>query len=422
MTFEQLELAEPILRALKKENYSRPTDIQAQAIPHVLNRRDVMGSAQTGTGKTAAFAIPILQHLERDRRYGGKRGVVNALIVTPTRELAIQSGESLTAYGHYTGIRNTVIFGGVKQGKQVEALRRGVDILVATPGRLLDLMDQGIISLSKVEYFVLDEADRMLDMGFIHDIRKIIARLPAERQSLFFSATMPDDIVSLSRKILSDPVKVAVSPVSSTAETIRQYLYYTNKSDKNDLLLHILKDPDMDQVLLFARTKHGADRIVKNLGKKKISAAAIHGNKSQNQRQKALGQFKDGKVRVLVATDIAARGIDIDQLRYVVNFDIPNVAETYVHRIGRSGRAGEEGVSISLCEPEENAYIRDIEKLIDLKIERVEDHPFPQTERPMTAAEKQEFEKEKQRRKQEYFASRKRGGGGQGRQNRGRRR
>ncbi|EAR14522.1 MULTISPECIES: DEAD/DEAH box helicase [Robiginitalea] len=422
MTFEQLELAEPILRALKKENYSRPTDIQAQAIPHVLNRRDVMGSAQTGTGKTAAFAIPILQHLERDRRYGGKRGVVNALIVTPTRELAIQIGESLTAYGHYTGIRNTVIFGGVKQGKQVEALRRGVDILVATPGRLLDLMDQGIISLSKVEYFVLDEADRMLDMGFIHDIRKIIARLPAERQSLFFSATMPDDIVSLSRKILSDPVKVAVSPVSSTAETIRQYLYYTNKSDKNDLLLHILKDPDMDQVLLFARTKHGADRIVKNLGKKKISAAAIHGNKSQNQRQKALGQFKDGKVRVLVATDIAARGIDIDQLRYVVNFDIPNVAETYVHRIGRSGRAGEEGVSISLCEPEENAYIRDIEKLIDLKIERVEDHPFPQTERPMTAAEKQEFEKEKQRRKQEYFASRKRGGGGQGRQNRGRRR
>ncbi len=381
-----------------------------------------MGSAQTGTGKTAAFAIPILQHLERDRRYGGKRGVVNALIVTPTRELAIQIGESLTAYGHYTGIRNTVIFGGVKQGKQVEALRRGVDILVATPGRLLDLMDQGIISLSKVEYFVLDEADRMLDMGFIHDIRKIIARLPAERQSLFFSATMPDDIVSLSRKILSDPVKVAVSPVSSTAETIRQYLYYTNKSDKNDLLLHILKDPDMDQVLLFARTKHGADRIVKNLGKKKISAAAIHGNKSQNQRQKALGQFKDGKVRVLVATDIAARGIDIDQLRYVVNFDIPNVAETYVHRIGRSGRAGEEGVSISLCEPEENAYIRDIEKLIDLKIERVEDHPFPQTERPMTAAEKQEFEKEKQRRKQEYFASRKRGGGGQGRQNRGRRR
>ncbi len=422
MTFEQLELAEPILRALKKENYSRPTDIQAQAIPHVLNRRDVMGSAQTGTGKTAAFAIPILQHLERDRRYGGKRGVVNALIVTPTRELAIQIGESLTAYGHYTGIRNTVIFGGVKQGKQVEALRRGVDILVATPGRLLDLMDQGIISLSKVEYFVLDEADRMLDMGFIHDIRKIIARLPAERQSLFFSATMPDDIVSLSRKILSDPVKVAVSPVSSTAETIRQYLYYTNKSDKNDLLLHILKDPDMDQVLLFARTKHGADRIVKNLSKKKISAAAIHGNKSQNQRQKALGQFKDGKVRVLVATDIAARGIDIDQLRYVVNFDIPNVAETYVHRIGRSGRAGEEGVSISLCEPEENVYIRDIEELIDLKIERVEDHPFPQTERPMTAAEKQEFEKEKQRRKQEYFASRKKGGGGQGRPNRGRRR
>lgn len=412
MTFEQLDLAQPILRALKNENYTRPTDIQAQAIPHVLKRRDVMGSAQTGTGKTAAFAIPILQHLERDRRYGGKPGVVNALIVTPTRELAIQIGESLTAYGRFTGLRNTVIFGGVKQGKQVEALRRGVDILVATPGRLLDLMDQGIISLRNVEYFVLDEADRMLDMGFIHDIRKIIAHLPEERQSLFFSATMPDDIIALSRKILSDPVKVAVSPVSSTAETIRQFLYYTNKSDKNNLLLHVLRNPELDQVLVFARTKHGADRIVRNLSKSKISASAIHGNKSQNQRQKALGRFKDGGVRVLVATDIAARGIDIDQLRYVVNFDIPNVPETYVHRIGRSGRAGEEGVSISLCEPEENAYVRDIEKLIGLEIERVEDHPYPQTERPMTAAEKQEFEKEKQRRKQEFFTNRKKGGRG----------
>ena len=308
-----------------------------------------------------------------------------------------------------------MIFGGVNQNKQTNAIKNGVDVLIATPGRLLDLMNQGFINLKDIQYFVLDEADRMLDMGFIHDIRKVIAVLPQKRQSLFFSATMPDAIVELSRKILNQPKKIAVTPVSSTAETIQQYLYYTNKSSKKDLLLHILKDPKMDQVLLFDRTKHGADRIVKELKKKNISAAAIHGDKAQNQRQKALTQFKDKEIRVLVATDIAARGIDIDKLQYVINYDIPNIAETYVHRIGRSGRAGEVGVSISLCEPEENAYLKDIEKLIKQKIPVVKENPFPQTDKPMTTAEKKEFEKEKQRRKQEFFANRKKNGNRGGR-------
>ncbi|MGB5652342.1 MAG: DEAD/DEAH box helicase [Robiginitalea sp.] len=411
MTFEQLELIAPIQQALKDENYVKPTPIQVQAIPYLLKGRDILASAQTGTGKTAAFAIPIIQHLASDSHPHRGHRPIRALILTPTRELAIQIGESLNAYGRHTKIRNTVIFGGVNQNKQTEALRRGVDILVATPGRLLDLMNQGYIHLDTIQYFVLDEADRMLDMGFIHDIRKVLAELPKKRQSLFFSATLPDTIVSLSRKILTDPVKIAVSPVSSTAETIQQYLYLTNKTSKPELLLHILKDPEMDQVLLFSRTKHGADRICKNLNKERIGAAAIHGNKSQNQRQKALKDFKDGRIRVLVATDIASRGIDIDQLRYVVNYDIPNEPETYVHRIGRSGRAGEEGVSISLSEPEENEYIRSIEKLIDQKIERVEGHPFPQTERPMTSEEKREFEKEKVRKRQEYFESRKKNKG-----------
>jgi len=406
MTFEDLNLISPILKALMDVNYTTPTDIQASAIPLVLNREDVIGSAQTGTGKTAAFAIPMLQHLYNDQQNKSGKRKVQALVVTPTRELAIQIGESFTGYGKYTNIKNTVIFGGVSQGSQTNALRGGVDILVATPGRLLDLMNQGFISLQDVKYFVLDEADRMLDMGFIHDIKKIIAKLPQERQSLFFSATMPKSIVALSHQILRNPKKVAVSPVSSTAETIQQYLYTTNKPDKNNLLLYILEDPDLEQVLLFSRTKHGADKIVRNLHKKKIQAAAIHGNKSQNQRQKALKDFKDGKKRVLVATDIAARGIDIDQLRYVINYDIPNVSETYVHRIGRCGRAGEEGISISICEPEENAYIADIEKLTRQKIEVISGHPFPQTDRPMNAVEKKEKEKEKQRKKQEFFANR----------------
>ncbi len=407
MQFEELNIIEPILKALKAENYSKPTTIQAKAIPLILKGDDVLGSAQTGTGKTAAFAIPILQHLFLDRRENNTHHKINALIITPTRELAIQIGESFSTYGQFTGIKNTVIFGGVPQNAQTRALRGGINVLVATPGRLLDLMDQGFIRLKDIKYFVLDEADRMLDMGFIHDIRKIIAKLPTKRQSLFFSATMPDNIVELSRNILSNPKKVEVSPVSSTAETIKQHLYYTNKGNKSALLLHILEDKRIDQVLLFSRTKHGCDKIARNLQKHKVKVAAIHGNKSQNQRQKALKQFKAGEIRVLVATDIAARGIDIDKLRYVINYDIPNIAETYVHRIGRSGRAGEEGVAISICEPEENAYVKDIEKLINLKIPVIADNPFPQTEKPMSAKEKKEFEKEKQIKKQEFFAARK---------------
>lgn len=407
MRFEDLNIIAPILKALKEEEYTEPTAIQEKAIPLILNRNDVLGSAQTGTGKTAAFAVPILQHLFLDQRQHNHPRKIKSLIITPTRELAIQIGASLDVYGKYTGIKNTVVFGGVKQGAQTNVLRNGVDILVATPGRLLDLMDQGFIRLDNIEYFVLDEADRMLDMGFIHEIRKIIAKLPTQRQSLFFSATMPDNIVELSAKILKNPKKIDVSPVSSTAETIRQYLYYTNKADKKDLILHILKDRAIDPVLLFAKTKYGADKIVRNLKNQNIKSDAIHGDKAQNQRQKALEKFKNREIRVLVATDIAARGIDIDKLKYVINYDIPNVAETYVHRIGRSGRAGDEGIAISICEPEENGYIKDIERLINQKIQRVQENPFPQTEKPMTEKERKLFEKEKLQKRQEFFASRK---------------
>ncbi|MBN2757446.1 MAG: DEAD/DEAH box helicase [Bacteroidales bacterium] len=408
MKFEDLKIIEPILKALKDENYTEPTSIQEKSIPLILQRNDVLGSAQTGTGKTAAFAIPILQLLYLDRIKNNKAHKINSLIITPTRELAIQIADSFTVYGKYTGIKNAVIFGGVKQGSQTDALRKGVDVLVATPGRLLDLMDQGFVNLKDVEYFVLDEADRMLDMGFINDIKKIIAKLPSKRQSLFFSATMPKNIVELSKKILKNPQKVEVSPVSSTAETIQQYLYYTNKTNKKDLLFHILKNREIDQVLLFSKTKHGANKISKYLKKENIKSEAIHGDKAQNQRQKALAQFKEREIRVLVATDIAARGIDIDKLRYVINYDIPNISETYVHRIGRSGRAGEDGIAISMCEPEENDYIKDIENLIKQKIEIVKDNPFPQTDKPMTENEKKEKEKEKKLRKQEFFDAKKR--------------
>ena len=407
MRFEELKIIDPILKALKDKNYSEPTSIQEKAIPLVLKRKDVLGCAQTGTGKTAAFAIPIIQLIQKIE--GRQQGppVLRALIITPTRELAIQIDENIKAYSKYTMVKHAVIFGGVKQGKQVEQLKKGVHILVATPGRLLDLISQGIISLDTIKVFVLDEADRMLDMGFINDIRKLLKLLPTKRQSLFFSATMPKNIVELSQKILQNPIKIEASRVSSTAETVQQYLYYTNRTSKRNLLLHILKDQDIDQVLLFARTKRGADRIAGDLRKRRIKATAIHGDKAQNQRQKALQQFKAGGVRVLVATDIAARGIDIDKLRYVINYDIPNLAETYVHRIGRSGRAGEEGNAISICEPEENVYIKDIEKLIKQKITVVQDNPFPQTDKPMTEKEKKEWNKEKQRRKQEFFAKRK---------------
>jgi len=406
MKFEDLNLLPSLLKALRDQKYTEPTSIQEKAIPLILAREDVLGSAQTGTGKTAAFALPILQHLEQaNSPHGGKRKI-KVLVVTPTRELAIQIADSFTTYAKYNNVKNTVIYGGVKQRSQTDALGRGVDVLVATPGRLLDLMNQGFISLKDIQYFVLDEADRMLDMGFIHDIRTLLTKLPPKRQSLFFSATMPSNIIDLSRQILRNPQKVAVSPVSSTAETIQQFMYRTNKKSKNDLLLHILKDTSIDQVLVFSRTKHGADRIVRNLRKRKIESSAIHGDKAQNQRQKALKSFKNGEIRVLVATDIAARGIDIDKLRYVLNYDIPNEPETYVHRIGRCGRAGEEGISISICEPEENTYVHDIEKLIKQKITIVQDHPFPQTDKPMNAQEKREFEKEKQNRKKAFFANR----------------
>jgi ATP-dependent RNA helicase RhlE len=405
MKFEDLNLHPTLLKAVKDQNYTHPTAIQEKAIPLVLKKHDVLASAQTGTGKTAAFALPILHHLINEKSNNSKIKI-RALIVTPTRELAIQIGENFTDYSKYNTIKNTVIFGGVKQGAQTTALNNGVDVLVATPGRLLDLMGQGFISLKDIDYFVLDEADRMLDMGFIHDIKKLLEKLPENRQSLFFSATMPKNIVGLSSQILKSPQRISVSPVSSTAETIKQFIYYTNKTDKKNLLLHILKDKHINQLLLFSRTKHGADRIARDLKKNNIEAAAIHGDKAQNQRQKALQSFKDSKIRVLVATDIAARGIDIDKLSYVLNYDIPNESETYVHRIGRCGRAGETGVSISICEPEENEYARDIEKLINQKIEAVQNHPFPQTEKPMNTQQKKEFEKEKNRKKQEFFANR----------------
>ncbi len=405
MKFEDLNLHPTLLKAVKDQNYTTPTEIQEQAIPLILKDNDVLGSAQTGTGKTAAFALPILHHLINEKRNNSKTKI-RVLVVTPTRELAIQIGENFTVYSKYNNIKNTVIFGGVKQATQTNALSRGVDILVATPGRLLDLMGQGFISLKDVGYFVLDEADRMLDMGFIHDIKKLLEKLPNQRQSLFFSATMPNSILTLSNTILRNPKKVAVHQVSTTADTIQQCIYYTNKSDKKDLLFHILKDKNINQILVFSRTKHGADRIVRNLKKKHIEAAAIHGDKAQNQRQRALQSFKNLEIRVLVATDIAARGIDIDKLSYVLNYDIPNEPETYVHRIGRCGRAGEEGVSISICEPEENEYVRDIEKLIKQKITDVKGHPFPQTDKPMNAQQKKEAEKEKNRKKHEFFANR----------------
>ncbi|WP_422359384.1 DEAD/DEAH box helicase [Reichenbachiella sp.] len=406
MKFEELPLIAPILKALKDKNYTEPTAIQEKAIPLVLDRNDVLGSAQTGTGKTAAFAIPIIQRIHEIEGGKGGKPQLLSLIVTPTRELAIQIEDNIRLYSKYTNLKHAVIFGGVKQGQQVDQLKRGVHLLVATPGRLLDLISQGFISLDQIKIFVLDEADRMLDMGFVNDVKKLLTYLPKKRQSLFFSATMPKSILKLANEILTNPEKIEVNPVSSTAETIQQFVFYTNRTDKKKLLLHILTDPKIDQVLVFSRTKHGADRIARDLHKKKIKAAAIHGDKAQNQRQRALKDFKAGKIRVLVATDIAARGIDIDKLKYVINYDVPEEAETYVHRIGRSGRAGEAGNAISLCEPEENVRIKAIEKLTKTTLQVIKNNPFPQTEKPMTEAEKKEWNKEKQRRKQEFFANR----------------
>lgn len=378
MSFNDLQLIEPLLRALGEEGYVQPTPIQEQAIPIVLNRRDLLGCAQTGTGKTAAFALPLLQLMQQtgQQRADGQRKPIRALVLTPTRELAIQIDESFKAYGRYLGLQHMVIFGGVSQYHQVNTLRRGVDILVATPGRLLDLMNQRHVSLQDIEYFVLDEADRMLDMGFVQDVKRIIARLPQKRQTLFFSATMPPEIQQLANILLHQPMRVEVTPVSSTAETIQQYLYFTEKQNKSSLLIHLLGDPAIPTALVFTRTKHGADKVARILNKAGIRAEAIHGNKTQNARQNALSNFKSRKTRVLVATDIAARGIDIDELTHVINYDLPDVPETYVHRIGRTGRAGANGVAFSFCDYEEKIALRDIERLIKKGIEVVKGHPY----------------------------------------------
>lgn len=364
MTFKDLNLIDPILRALETEGYTTPTPIQQQAIPILLQRKDLLGCAQTGTGKTAAFAIPILQllHQEGSPNIGPRQ--IRALVLTPTRELAIQIDESFSAYGRYTNLRHGVIFGGVKQHKQVERISKGLDILIATPGRLLDLLNQKLVSLDYLNTFVLDEADRMLDMGFVHDVKRIINRLPQRRQSLFFSATMPPEIQKLANSILYKPSKVEVTPVSSTTETVDQLVYLVEKKDKRALLLQLLKTPTIKSVLVFTRTKHGADKISRDIAKAGVRVSAIHGNKSQNARQSALSGFKEGRIRVLVATDIAARGIDVDNLSHVINYDLPNIPETYVHRIGRTGRAGASGVALSFCDTEEKAYLRDINRLI----------------------------------------------------------
>jgi len=376
LLFKELHLIAPILKALETEGYTQPTPIQEQAIPHILRGKDLLGCAQTGTGKTAAFAIPILQNLMLQQKEDAYNHGIKALILTPTRELAIQIDESFEAYGKHTGLKHTVVFGGVSQFHQTQELRRGTDILIATPGRLLDLIAQKFINLKSIKMFVLDEADRMLDMGFIHDVRKVIAILPEKRQTLFFSATMPPEITRLSASILTSPVRVEVAAVSSTAESVDQTVYLVEKNDKRQLLIHLLKNGTIGNALVFTRTKYGADKIAKELFRANIKADAIHGNKTQAARQKALNNFKEGKIRVLVATDIAARGIDVDELSHVINFELPNIPETYVHRIGRTGRAGNSGSALSFCDMEERAFLRDIHKLINKTIPVVEDHPY----------------------------------------------
>ncbi|MFN9495950.1 MAG: DEAD/DEAH box helicase [Bacteroidota bacterium] len=374
MTFSDLKLIEPLTNALAKKGYQTPTPIQQKAIPHILDGKDLFGCAQTGTGKTAAFALPISQlHYER-RSISGNQ--IRALILAPTRELAIQIGENFSAYGANLNLRHTVVFGGVSQVPQAQAMRKGVDILIATPGRLLDLMSQGIIRINQIELFVLDEADRMLDMGFIHDIKKILSKLPAQKQTLLFSATLPDEIKSLADGLLQQPVRVSVTPVSSAAEAVKQSVYYVNRENKRPLLHHVIVENHIDHALVFTRTKRGADRIAKDLNKRGIKAESIHGDKSQGARERALKGFKERSIRILVATDIASRGIDVDKLSHVINYEIPELAETYVHRIGRTGRAGESGTAISFCTSEEQPYMRDIIKLINKNIETIKSHPF----------------------------------------------
>lgn len=376
MTFKELNLIAPLLQALEAEGYTTPTPIQQEAIPIALAKKDLLGCAQTGTGKTAAFALPVLQLLhEMPAERGHKK--IRALVLTPTRELAIQIGESFAAYGKHLNLVSLVIFGGVPQGAQTKALRNGADILVATPGRLLDLINQKYIHLHDINLFVLDEADRMLDMGFIHDVKKVVALLPHKKQTLFFSATMPPEIQKLANSLLVKPERVEITPVSSTAEKIAQSVYFVDKKDKKKLLAYILKGKDIRSALVFTRTKHGADKVVKDLNRDGIRSEAIHGNKSQNARQRALNAFKDGDIKVLVATDIAARGIDVEAISHVINFELPEVPETYVHRIGRTARAGASGIAMSFCDAEEKDLLRDIEKLIKLQIPVVNNHPFP---------------------------------------------
>ncbi len=376
MKFENLNLIEPILKALKDEGYIKPSPIQERAIPPVLQGRDLLGCAQTGTGKTAAFAIPIIQKIHEQKNKGSRRQI-QSLILTPTRELAVQITDSFLSYGKYTKLKYYAIYGGVSQNPQAEALRKGIDVLIATPGRLKDLINQRLVNLENIKVFVLDEADRMLDMGFIHDVKKIISCIPKQRQTLFFSATMPREITDLVNSILVDPVKVEVTPVSSTVDIIKQSVYFTDKVNKNKLLLHLLEKEDISSALVFTRTKHEADKVVKFLASGNIRSQAIHGDKSQNARQTALNNFKSGEIKVLIATDIAARGIDIDELSHVINYNLPNIPETYVHRIGRTGRAGLGGTAISFCEYEEKPYLKDIQKLIKKTIEIVENNPYP---------------------------------------------
>ncbi|MFN0250537.1 MAG: DEAD/DEAH box helicase [Kofleriaceae bacterium] len=386
MLFTELGLIPPIAAAVAAEGYIEPTPIQARAIPHVLAGKDLLGLAQTGTGKTAAFALPILQRLAAPHENSGARPrPIRCLILTPTRELASQIGESFSTYGKNLPLRNTVIFGGVGMDAQKQALRNGMDILVATPGRLLDLMGQGLVDLRPLKVFVLDEADRMLDMGFIHDVKKVIAKLPQVRQTLFFSATMPREAQDLADQLLKNPETVAVVPPATTAERIDQEVFFVEKADKRALLVEVLRDSSMKRVLVFSRTKHGANRIAEHLVKARIEAEAIHGNKSQNARERALAGFKTGRVRVLVATDLAARGIDVDGVTPVVNFDVPEVPETYVHRIGRTARAGASGMALTFCETEERPDLRNIEKLTRQAIPLVEGHPYESSNPPPTA-------------------------------------
>lgn len=376
MLFTEMNLSVPLQKALKEVEYSLPTPIQEQAIPLLLEGGDLLGCAQTGTGKTAAFALPILEALSKTQTFSGKRKI-RGLILAPTRELAIQISDSFKTYSRYLKLKTAVIFGGVSQNPQTETLGKGVDVLVATPGRLLDLIQQGFISLQNVEHFVLDEADMMLDMGMLHDVKRIITYLPTKRQSLFFSATMPQEIEALANTILSTPSKITITPVASTVDTIDQSVYKVNKANKIHLLIDLLRTMEMDRVLVFSRTKHGADKIVKVLVKQNYKAQAIHGNKSQGARQLALKSFKDRETKILVATDIAARGIDVEELSHVILFDLPEVPETYVHRIGRTGRAGLGGVAISFCDSAEEGLLKDIEKLIKKGIREVKEHKFP---------------------------------------------